>query len=430
MRCAWLLLMTLMGCASSHRDRAWLDDELRDRMGATTRGDEVEDLPDHVGLEDGLDEREVVSLTLWRSPTLVAELTRIDAARATLDEASRPANPQLTLMGPLGPINAAATLLAPLESLWQLPQRTEASAREADATGEAVLMRALDLVRDARLLHAELGLAQDRVTVRTEMSAVSAELARIGEVRARVGDISGLEYNLLAADARTALDAQDAAQTDRANAQARLAAALAMGSDELTATFSSDDVPAALALSELIEVARSSRPDVRSAEYAVAAAAARAGWERSRVVALAAQVESQWNNSSVAFRVGGRIELPIFGANPGGIGRADAEVARASAQLEVVAQTVILEITVARARFEQATRSRAAFEADILTSLEEALRVATSGFETGEETYLVVLDVLRRTADAQLRHAELVAESRRALAELERAIGARLETTR
>jgi len=423
--------MMLVGCATSHRDRAWLDDELRERMGAATRGGEAEELPPEIDVGNGIDETEVVSLALWRSPVLVAELTRIDAARASLDEASRPANPQLTLMGPLGPINAAATLLVPLESLWQLPQRTEASARDADAIGEAVLMRALDLVRDARLLHAELGLAQDRLIVRAAMSAVSAELARIGEVRARVGEISGLEFNLLSADARTAIDAEDAAETDRQNARARLAASLAMGSDELTAVFASDAVPATLALDALIDVARSSRPDVRSAEYAVSAAAARAGWERTRVVALAAQTEGQWNNTAgLSMRVGGRIELPIFGANPGGIGRADAEVARASAQLEVVAQAVIMEITVARARFEQAARSRDAFENDILTSLVEALRVATSGFETGEETYLVVLDVLRRTAEAQLRHAELVAESRRALAELERAIGARLETTR
>ncbi len=72
-------------------------------MGAGTRGDARAELPPSVHLEDGLDEAEVVSIALWRAPSLHAELTRIDAARTTLDEASRPANPQLSVMGPLGP---------------------------------------------------------------------------------------------------------------------------------------------------------------------------------------------------------------------------------------------------------------------------------------------------------------------------------------
>jgi hypothetical protein len=44
----------------------------------------------------------------------LAELTRIDAALATLDEARRPANPQLSMMGPIGPITAVATQRHPL----------------------------------------------------------------------------------------------------------------------------------------------------------------------------------------------------------------------------------------------------------------------------------------------------------------------------
>ena len=49
----------------------------------------------------------------------------------------------LSVMGPIGPVTAVATLLVPLESLWQLPRRTQAAARAADVAGEAVLMRAL-----------------------------------------------------------------------------------------------------------------------------------------------------------------------------------------------------------------------------------------------------------------------------------------------
>lgn len=428
---AFALCAFVTGCASSFRDRAWFDRELRERTGASTRGHSHDELPADVSLEDGIDEAEVVSIALWRNPALRAELTRIDAARATLDEARRPANPQLSLMGNIGPITAVAALLIPLESLWQMPRRTEAAARDADVAGEAVLMRALDLVRDARSLHVELGLAADRALVRAELARVAVEVARIASVRANVGDISPMEDRVLSADARTSTDASDLAETEVSMARARLLTTLALDGTPgslLRAMFSTD-VATPPPLRELIDFARAARPDARSAELAISAATARAGWERSRIVNVGALVEAQWNQpAGPALRLGGRVELPIFNWNTGGIGRADAEIGRATAQHELVARTVIMEVTLAHARFAQATRSRQRFETEVLPALDQALEMARHGFKTGDQTYLVVLDVLRRAGEARLRRAELIAEQRRALCELERAVGARLKS--
>lgn len=423
-----------MCCATSSRDRAWLDRQLHVRIGASTCGrahDRSHDvLPSDVLLEDGIDEAEVVSLVLCRNPALRAELTRVDAAFATLDEARRPANPQLSMMGPFGPITAVASLLLPLESLWQMPGRTEAAAREADVAGEGVLMRALDLVRDAQLLHVELGLASDRAQVRAELATVALEVARIAAVRVNVGDISALEERVLRADAHAAADASELAQTDVEMARARLVAALAIDETPapLRARFSTD-VSTPPGLRDLVGFARAARPDARAAELAIAAATSRAGWERSRIVSLGALVETQWNQpAGPALRLGGRAELPIFTQNTGSIGRADAEVERVTAQHELVARTVIMEVTLAHARFEQAARSRQRFEREVLPALEAALEMARQDFETGDQSYLVVLDVLRRAGEARLRRAELIAEQRRALRELERALGARLDS--
>lgn len=421
----------IAGCATPSRDRAWIDDALRARLGhGITAGDEASSTA-AVTLADGLDEDEAVALALARSPSYRADLTRLDAARATLDEAGRPANPQITLLGPLGPVTAIATLLAPLESLWQIPQRTEAASRELESVAESLVMSGLDLARDVLLAHAELGLAADRAHLRAELAVASAEVARIGEVRARVGEASSLEPSVVLSDARVAADASAAAASELGMARARLATLLALDDAEtatLSAVFRRPPIGGLLSEAALLEIARASRPDVRAAELAIAAAAARAGWERTRVVALAAHVEGQWSEAlGPSLRLGGRIELPIFGANPGGIGRADAEVTRAEAQLEVVARRVVLDITLSSTRVRQAEASLETYRRDVLPALEEALRVATSSFESGDETYVVVLDALRRTAEARLREAELLAESRRARAELERAVGARLE---
>lgn len=430
MRCAvFVFLFLLAGCATSLRDRAWVSRELQTRTGAGARGDSVEALPPNVTLQDGLNEDEVVSIALWRNPSFRAELTRIDAARATLDEASRPANPQLSAMGPLGPISAVATLLVPLESLWQMPSRTEAAAREADATGEAVLMRALDIVRDARLLHVELRLAADRAALRQELLDFAVEVARIASARAQAGEVSPMEERVLSTDAQLSADARDLALTEVALARARLVAQLALDDDTstLVATFERD-IAAPPNVEGLIAIARTTRPDARAAELAITAAAARGNWERTRVVAIGALVEGHWTQDGPALRLGGRADLPIFNANQGAIGRADADVERVTALHEVVARTTVLEVTTAHARLLQATRSRQRFESDVLPALDDALAIATRTFESGEDTYLIVLDVLRRTGEARLRHAELVAEQRRAMSELERAIGARLGT--
>ena len=431
----WLVaVLTLAGCATASRDRAWLDAALRERLGHATRGGEHAEpraWPDGADPSDGVDEDEAVAIALWRSPAYRAELTRLDAARATLDEASRPANPQLTLMGPLGPITAIATLLAPLESLWQLPQRTEAASRELESVAEALVMSGLDLARDVLLAHAELGLAVERERLRAELAEASVEVARIGDARERLGDSSALESSVARADALVAADAHLAAIADVEIARARLAALLALDAAEasaLDARFVRTPVPDGLGTAELVEIARACRPDVRAAELAVSAAASRAGWERGRVLAIALQVDGQWADAiGPALRIGGRIELAIFSANEGGIGRADAEVARASARLELTARTVVLDVTLAASRARRASRSLETFRADEVAALEEAVRVARQGYASGDETYLPVLDALRRSAEARLREAELRAESRRARAELERALGARLE---
>lgn len=420
---------SLCGCATSARDRAWADRELRERTGSGVCGGPGAGAS-RLELGDGLDDGEVVSAGLCRNPALRAELTRIDAALATLSEARRPANPQLSLMAPFGPITAVATLLVPLESLWQMPRRTELAARDADVAGEAVLMRALDVVRDARLLHIELGLAFDRATVRAELAQVAADVARLAAVRVKAGDISALEERVLAADARTSADAHELAETEKVLAQARLLATLALDDPGGPVRPVFSPAPAVtLPLNTLIAVARAARPDARSASLAISAATARAGWERSRVFNLGALVETQWGQpAGPALRLGGRLDLPVFNQNQGGTGRAGAEVERAVAQHELVARTVVMEVTVAHARLEQASRSRQRFEAEVLPALETALAQARRGFEAGDQPYLVVLDVLRRVGEARLRRAELLAEQRRALCELERAMGARLQS--
>jgi hypothetical protein len=93
----------------------------------------------------------------------------------------------------------------------------------------------------------------------------------------------------------------------------------------------------------------------------------------------------------------------------------------------LVTRTAVLEVSAAHARATQALHSRERFDIGVLPSLNDALSVATHSFESGDVASIVVLEVLRRTGEAQLRRAELIDEQRRAKCELDRALGARLQ---
>lgn len=423
MRGCVLLCVVLVGCAGSDRDRAWVRASLETRGLGTSGSEDTDAL-----LADGLDETEVATVALERSPRFLAELARVDSARADLDEAGRIANPQLTLGGPLGPITALALIALPLESLWQMPARTEAATRALESVAEGVVQTGLDVARDARLAHIEVALGQGRVALRRELLELVGELARIAEARSRLGEASPAEAAIARAEERAAADALEAAETSVIVATARLREQLGLGNDEpaFAVVYRVEPIEPP-AVTELLIAARASRPDVRGAELAVQAAAARAGWERTRVLTLTTQVEAQWTTpDQVGVRLGGRIDLPIFGANPGGIGRADAEVSRTAAQLDGLRLRVTAEVIEARARVVQARASLATYRDEVLPALDEAQRIALRTYELGEDTYLIVLDALRRVVAARVLELDLVAESRRAAAELERAIGARL----
>jgi cobalt-zinc-cadmium efflux system outer membrane protein len=419
--------MLCVGCAGSNRDRAWVTRSLAEHgAGPLPGAASASSLQQR--LADGLDETEVVALALALSPAYRAELTRIDAGRADLAEARTITNPQLSLMGAFGPVSAVATLLAPLESLWQLPRRSEAAARALEVTAESLVQRGLDLARDARLLHAQRGLSEARVRARSELSRAWEDLARLGAARARAGESPPAEADGLRAEAAMARDALEASQSELLGVRAQLRSVLGLepGAMRFDLVFRRSPFPPPV-VPELVRVARVARPDLRAAELALEAAYARAGYERSRVVAVAAQAEGHWTRpDTMAARLGARVELPIFGANPGGIGRANAEIARAEAQQVEVWQRVRLEIVQAQTRAAQAFASLETYRSKVLPPLQTALQAGTRSYELGEEGYVVVLDALRRIGDARLREAELLAEWRRADAEMERAIGARI----
>ncbi|MEZ4339333.1 MAG: TolC family protein [Sandaracinaceae bacterium] len=428
---AWALALAVAGCAQPSRDRAWVADAIEARTGhrIASAGGETPGraLPDDVSLEDGVDEDEAVAIALHASPAFLADMARLTSATADFEEAARIDNPRLGAQGPIGVIAAATSLLAPIMSLFQLPQRTEAAGRALESVAESLVQSGLDLARDARLAHIDQVLAEERLRILEALQENAEGLSAIAAARADAGDSSPAEALAVRADAFVAADAVAVATRDRVTAAARLAVLLGREASDPLEVVARRSLPgAAPPVADLLRVARDGRPDVRAAALELEAAGARAGWERSRIVSLSIQADAQWTSTAGGVRLGGTIDLPIFNQNQGGVGRAEAAIERARHRLDAVRQQVTLEVVSARARLEQSLVSRARYADDVLPPLEGALVAATERFELGDDSYLVVLDASARVGAARLRLAELDAEVRRAHAELERAVGARL----
>ncbi|MBI5515014.1 MAG: TolC family protein [Deltaproteobacteria bacterium] len=435
-----LSALLLLGCATSPYDRAWLARELSSQTGHAPRAEAdaastAPRLPPRVSLGDGLTEEEAAAIALWNNPTFQSDLAKLGFARGDLADAGLLPNPTLSLLFPLGPRQLEAWLAWPIDALWQRPRRVEAARLDVERVARGLVQSGLDVARDARVAHAEVVLAVARARLRAETASATRAIAELTAVRLRTGDVGDPEAAATRVEAGAAMEQAARAGADAAVARARLRQLLGLMDlpDDLAMVTPADETSEPQGATALVATALAARPDVRAAELALEAAGARAGWERSRVFAVALRADgfapsASANVTEYAGRIGPQLTLPIFNQNQGGVGRAEAEAERAAWRIVAVRQQVITEVTAARAQLAQARAALGPWRADVLPAAEEVVRGATQAFAQGEVSYLVVLDATRRLLDARLREAELLADVRRAAAQLDRSTGGRRAT--
>jgi outer membrane protein TolC len=392
-------------------------------------GDEPIDPTTLVDLSDGLDENEVVLLALAYSPAFRIDMNRLELAQIALDDARRPDNPRLSVGGPIGNIAGAVGLVAPLMSLFRIPGRTREASTMLEAVAESLVSSGLATAGDVRIAHVELARARRRAVVQAEVSALSDERAALVALRVSAGESSRGE--LLVAQAASSREhvAAGAAQRDVAIAEARLRSLTGLQDvEQELVPIESRALPAAPpALDDLLAVARESRPDVLSARLEIEAAGTRMGLTRAAVYDVALLADYQWHGSAQGVRLGGAMTLPVFNQNQAQRGRATTELETALIRLELVRQRTTLEIVTANAGLAQALSSLQMFETSVLPTLDAGVEAASARERSGETSRFDSLDAAIARVSARMEHVGLVADAHRALAQLEQAVGARLE---
>ena len=408
-------------------DRSTVDAAIRSRGLSGIRVEGTAPLPPDTSIEDGLTSQEAVTIALWNSPSFQATLADLGIARADVAEAGLLRNPIFSLLFPWGPKQLEWTLQFPFDVLWQRPRRVAAAQLNAQAVGERLVWDALTLVAQARTAHAEAVIADRRLQLTIEITDLVQRLTGITEARLRAGDISELEARSARTDAARVQVVRRAVEHDRNLARLTLAATIGLdlGAEQLRPV-PSEGVDAAACGTEAarLEGAVASRPDVRAAEIGIEAAAQRARWERSRIVTLLGILDANGQGDE-GFELGPGVglDVPLFSRNQGGIGRADAEIERASRQYAVVRAQVVSDVRSATVRVQQAEQAISAWRSEIVPSLEVEQRQAESAYQAGEIPLFMLLDVSRRLVDGRTRLLDAEADLQRATIALERSIG-------
>ncbi|HEY8152968.1 MAG TPA: TolC family protein [Myxococcota bacterium] len=387
------------------------------------------EVPPGVRLDDGVTGEEAVSLALWNNTAFQEQLAALGLSRADLAQAGMIANPTAAVLIPLGAkqLEYAATL--PLEALWIRPGRVAVARLEGERAAERLVQTGLDLIRDVRAATAEVVATRERAEIARGLAAASDEIAEIAERRLEIGDASDTEAALARVDAARARDELRTARSEADAAQRRWESGIGFGDRERSVSLATGELAERCGeraeLDALLEQALSARPDLRAARLGVQAAEERAGLARAEIFAVSAILDANGSGRDREMGPGLSLVLPILNQNQGGRVRAAAELARAEAGRRATEDRILLEVSDASARRDEAAERRRAWQGEIVAPLAAGLAVVEGQLAAGDVSPLAALQARRTLELARLREVELRALEAHACAELERSVGLR-----
>lgn len=429
-----LAALFVPGCAlPAHVGRDYVSSELLTRTGHA-----IDDhgrppgapIPDIANWQDGLSEDEAAALAIWNNPSYQELLVDLQITQAELIQAHQIPNPNIITMLPLSAKQWELTVQVPLDVLVLRPRRVAAAQLEMHRVGERLVQDGLNVIRDVRTAYVNLAQAEETLRLAQQGLELRRETTRIAKARLEAGADAELGVSVIELEQFTSDDQVNRAERDVALARQRLRFLVGF---ELTDTeFSTtplSDVPTLdTEVDELVALALSARPDLRSVELAIDAASDRARLARHDYFNIWGLLPDINSRGAKGFEAGPGLlmTLPIFNQNQAAIARTEAAIERLRRQHTTLRDTVAMEVrqaytTLIRAQQElDIWRNKAVPRAELtFASVQEALK-------EDAVQLLMVVEATRTLLATRQREIQAAADVRRAVAELERSIGHRL----
>jgi cobalt-zinc-cadmium efflux system outer membrane protein len=284
------------------------------------------------------------------------------------------------------------------------PDRAAAGARIRRAQADSVQTMA-ELVRDVRIGFFDALGADETLRLVGEQVGFSDSLTRIARARLGAGDISRLEYDQVAQDARRG---QQLLSETRENARStRAALGHAIGWTGAAPPAPSGALDAGLEFDSTLTLRPDSVAAVRAAvAESVAAELTLKSVKRSRLQIPSLTAGSEWDSPDEPGKrlsfFGLALPFPPWDFAGGELGQARARLLRAGAEAREARLEAARALADARIRLEE-TAQRARFARDSLLPAARELRLrAVAAYRAGETGVLPVLDALRSERDVVL----------------------------
>ena len=343
------------------------------------------------------------------APAARVAAAETQVARAAVEGADTLATDNPVLSGLIGArfnpddtrrLAGTATLAWPIELGGQRGTRVDAARagqRAAEATSADSMRK---LLQHAMLLHAQVLRDQRQVAIAAERRAVATRLLAAARRQRQAGAVPELDVTLAALQEAREAAAEAAGAGARDADQKLLLALLGLPADATEVRgelVPAGEAPAAAALDKDIE----GRTEVRAATLARDAAQARAASERAArwpTISVLAQYE---RDDGANIGLGGlSVPLPFLNANRAGVVTSRAEADAARARLDATRTEVAGALRQLRARYDATRRALDAL-APTVVLVQQAVNLATRGYELGENDLSSVLLVRREAVDAQ-----------------------------
>lgn len=427
----WALFFLLAGCigctATGYAPgRHYVSTSLQSRTGhdiASVCASNNASLPEFIHITDGLTEEDAVAIALWNSPAYAELLTDLGLSRAEVIRAGELKNPDVSILFPVGAKQLEYAFNFPFDSIWLRPHRIKLAEIQAKQVANRLVQDGLNFVRDVRIAHSDLLLAQDQWQIAQNQLILYERIGNLADARVRVGTTGLLDLTTARIEIKTAQERCDSSEYEVKLAQERLRFLMGLGFADVSIYATGQTGPVEVSLEQLYltETALLSRPDLWAAQYAICAAAKQAELAKWDFLSVTGIISVKRNNADVG--PGLAVTLPIFNRNEGTKLRTAWALKKAQTHLESLQETVVSEVRQASLRYELSQNNWKHWDHEIIPETKKAIAISERAYIAGGDSLLNILLNSQQLLDAESKRSQASSEIRRAVAELERSVG-------
>ncbi len=312
----------------------------------------------------------------------------------------------------------------------KLRLRGEVALGEAEAASHDYAAVRLRIATMASLLFDEYYLVARSLEINAEHIALLDEFQRIATVRYEAGDAAQQDPIQAEVELSHAVHREIVLESARRVIREQINALLHRLPDrELppppvrVAAPPADSAPPL----ELIAEALQARPELAAAEARVAAEEARVGlaWRAYFPdVTVTGSHNQLWQEDDLQPFVGIQLNLPLrLGRRRAAVEEAGARLEQARSRVAAIEDEVRFGVESGAERLGEADHVARLFRDRLLPAARDHVAAARSGFETGRNSFLALIDAERNLRNVELGHEQALADLGRRRAELDRALG-------